>query len=216
MTVRYDAATGPSKGPAPGALAIRNHWRKVTGLGDLGIYNPRKIRGGQGWSLHAEGRAADLAANISNPAEKYHADRYCQFLIDNAEALQVQYLIWGKRSWKSGRGWRPYSGSFHGDHIHAELNRDGARDVTATQLDALWSAWTDDHTPTEDEVTEADIARISEIVATHNAKLYAEIDELLAKRGLVLDGEGGAIGEIRRNLRTVAKTVGVDAKDIED
>ena len=150
--VRYDRANGPSKGPAPGAVALRDHWTKVTGLPDLGIYNPRKIRGASGWSVHAEGRAVDFAANANHPAQKAAADRYCQFLIDNAQPLQVQYLIWNRRSWKPDRGWQRYQGtSPHTDHVHAELNRDGARTVTASQLAALWVDWTSDHTTEESD-----------------------------------------------------------------
>lgn len=134
MTVRYDPAVRCSSGPTPGALKMRDHWRRTTGLGDLGIFNCRPVRGGGSLSLHAEGRATDLKANANDPVEKAKADAYVEWLIANSDELQVQYLIWDGRSWKSGRGWRPYSGvSAHRDHIHAELNRDGA-----TRPSPLW------------------------------------------------------------------------------
>lgn len=37
MTVRYDPSNGPSGGPTRGAIALRDHWREVSGLGDMGI-----------------------------------------------------------------------------------------------------------------------------------------------------------------------------------
>jgi hypothetical protein len=163
--VRYDPATGPSGGPTPGAIAVRDHWRRTTGLGDLGIYNPRPPRGGTGWSVHAEGRAVDLAADALFTAERETADRYCRFLIDVAPKIQCQYLIWNRRSWKSGRGWAAYSGvSPHTDHIHVELNRDGARDVTLPQLNALWSEWTADHT-----TPQGDDEMVQDVIGFHTA-----------------------------------------------
>lgn len=141
MYVRYDKATGPGSGPQPGALALRDHWRATTGLGDLGIFNPRRIRGGTAWSVHATGRAVDLAANANTPTQKAKADAYCNFLIRHAVTLQVQYLIWNRRSWKPGRGWRRYTGLHaHKDHIHVELNRNGARKVTVPMLEQLHTA----------------------------------------------------------------------------
>ena len=143
MVVRYDYATRCSGGPTPGAIALRDHWTKVTGLGDLGIYNCRGSTGGGGYSVHSEGRAVDHAANAYNASQKAKAENYIKFLIANSERLQVQMLIWNRRDWRSGVGWTSYGGSSpHTDHIHSELNRDGARFVTMSQLDALWAAWT--------------------------------------------------------------------------
>lgn len=152
--MRYDGATGPSGGPTPGAIAVRNHWTAVTGLGNQGIYNPRKVRGSTTtWSVHATGRAVDLKANAHDPWEKATADAYAAFLIRHAVTLQVQYLIWNRRSWSLARGWRTYSGvSPHEDHIHVELNLDGGRDVTLSKLDALWAR---DHEKEDDDVNKA-------------------------------------------------------------
>lgn len=148
--VRYDKATGPSGGPTPGAIALRDHWRKVTKLADLGIYNPRKVRGSTTtWSVHASGRAVDLKADAHRGNELALADGYVDFLIRHAVALQVQYLIWNGRSWSLARGWREYNGvSDHTDHVHAELNLDGGRNVTLAKLDALWAR---DHQPKDDD-----------------------------------------------------------------
>lgn len=128
MTVRYDRATGCSSGPTPGALALVDHWKRTTGLGSLGIFNCRPIRGGTSFSIHAEGRAADLAANANDPRQVSQGDAYAQWLTENSEALQVQQIIWNRRLWRSGQGWRAYDGSAgpHLDHLHVELNRDGA------------------------------------------------------------------------------------------
>lgn len=44
-----------------------------------------------------------------------------QFLIDNAAALGIDYIIWNRRSWNSRRKtWATYTGSNpHTDHVHA-------------------------------------------------------------------------------------------------
>lgn len=127
MTVAYEPATGCTGGPTPGALALADHYRRTTGRGHIGIYVCRPIRGRtSGYSVHSEGRAVDLAANAGDARQKQSADAYCDWLISNSDTLQVQYLIWNRRSWKAGRGWAPYTGtSPHTDHIHVELTRAG-------------------------------------------------------------------------------------------
>lgn len=152
MTVRYDPSTGPSGGPTRGAIALRDHWREVTGLGDLGIYNPRRVRGSSTtWSIHASGRAVDFAANANKADQKAKADDYCAFLIRHAVSFQLQMLIWDRRSWRSGRGWRNYQGvSPHTDHIHAELNIDGGQNLTLAKLRTQWAR---DHSTQEDDMT---------------------------------------------------------------
>lgn len=163
MTVRYDPSTGPSGGPTRGAIALRDHWREVTGLGDMGLYVPRKIRGSKTkWSTHASGRAVDLAANANDDEQAAKAKRYIQFLIRHSAAFQCQYLIWDRKCWRSGQGWRNYTGPHpHEDHVHVELNIDGGENLT---LSKLRSAWLHDHTPEEDEVTDDDVERIAKRV----------------------------------------------------
>lgn len=129
--IRYDSATSDSRGPTPGGLAMAKHWTASTGLGNMGIYNYRNIRGGKSLSVHSEGRAVDLAANSGNPDEKAKAVSYIRWMIRNAQALQVQYIIYDRWSWHPARGWKPYKGvNPHTDHIHAELNRNGAYNVS--------------------------------------------------------------------------------------
>lgn len=156
MAVRYDTATSCDPGYArSGTVAIRNHWINVTGLGHQGIYNCRRIRGSAtAYSIHAEGRAVDLKANADLPREHDLAERYVHFLIANAEKLQIQMIIWNRRSWRDSRGWRGYNGaSPHTDHAHVEQNRTGAAQVTKALLDELWGQ------PTQEEPVYLDIIR---------------------------------------------------------
>lgn len=47
-----------------------------------------------------------------------------QYLIDNAAALGIDYIIWNRRSWNSSRKtWAAYTGSNpHTDHVHATFH----------------------------------------------------------------------------------------------
>lgn len=130
--VPYQSAKSDSKGPQPGALALRAHWRKTTGLQKVGIYVLRDIRGKPGkLSVHSEGRALDLYVNANDPAQRIIAEKYVAWLIANAVELQCAYIIWNFRQWswqKRAQGWRPYKGqSPHTDHIHVELSWEGAK-----------------------------------------------------------------------------------------
>lgn len=125
--IPYHRATFNSKGPTPGAVALAKHWGATTGLGNMGIYNYRSVRGGKSLSVHSEGRAVDLAANAKDPRQKAMAVSYIRWLTKNAPSFQVQYLIYDRWQWKPGQGWSRYNGAHpHNDHIHVELNRIGA------------------------------------------------------------------------------------------
>lgn len=97
----------------------------------MGICACRDVRGVKGvFSVHAECRAIDLAANANDPRHKELADKFIEWMIDNSDALGIQYIIWNRLSWKSGRGWQRYTGiNPHTDHMHVEFNRDGAEVV---------------------------------------------------------------------------------------
>ena len=132
VTYRYEPAgyggeKVPSGGPTVGARAMISHWQRTTGLGSLGIYNPRPVRGGSSWSTHAVGRGGDLQCNANSPDQRAKGEAYARWLIANWEPLGVQYFIWDRRSWRPDRGWRTYSGvSSHRDHLHVELTTHGA------------------------------------------------------------------------------------------
>jgi hypothetical protein len=141
MAVDYDPVKGPSGGPAPGAVALATwalaRWPTLR-LG--GIYDPRQVRGGTGWSLHAEGRADDLMVPVVGGAV---GDQVADFLAAHAAQLGIQELIWNKRIWTSRAPyWRPYvhgpGGSDHTDHVHVGLAWRTARDTPLT--DALLNA----------------------------------------------------------------------------
>lgn len=135
--VVYQRATGPTGGPAPGALALRD-WaltRFPDTARDLGVYNPRRIRGGRGWSVHAEGRALD----VGFPVERFgHPDGHAltRLLVSRHAQLGVQQVIWSRSVWRNTIGrWRPYNGtSPHLDHAHIELTREAGAQLTPAMI----------------------------------------------------------------------------------
>ena len=124
---KYEGADHDGGTCTPGNKALIAYYKKVTGLGDLGCYNYRPIRGGGKLSLHSEGRASDLACNANDPAQKAKGDAFAQWIIDHVHQIGCQYFIWNRRSWRWDRGWKEYTGvSPHTDHLHVELTRAAA------------------------------------------------------------------------------------------
>jgi hypothetical protein len=77
--------------------------------------------------LHEEGRAVDAMIAASNTPEGDAAgDALSAFLVQNADRLGVQGLIWRGREWyasRSGAAWEPYDGGDpHTSHPHIELS----------------------------------------------------------------------------------------------
>ncbi|MEV0717976.1 hypothetical protein [Asanoa sp. NPDC050611] len=77
---------------------------------------------------HPKGRACDWSlrssgfARASNRSEKLYGNNLAAFLVRNADALGILYVIWYKRIWFPATGWKSYSGeSDHTDHVHMSM-----------------------------------------------------------------------------------------------
>jgi Bacterial SH3 domain len=86
-------------------------------------------------SVHGTGRAIDIMIPMKNgDADNAKGDRIANFLVANAEAIGVQFIIWDKNDWGASRALpklRSYGGPVaHTDHIHVELTPAGARRQT--------------------------------------------------------------------------------------
>lgn len=82
-------------------------------------------------SVHGTGRAIDLFVPLDRgDADNDLGDPIANWLIENAEAIGVQYFIWDRTSWggsRSGDKIRSYGGPHpHHDHLHIELTSAGA------------------------------------------------------------------------------------------
>jgi hypothetical protein len=86
-------------------------------------------------SVHGTGRAIDLMM----PRDDTRGDEIGDWLIEHAAELGIQLVIWRGTIWSVARdpfgSFRPYTGpSSHDDHLHVELNEDGAADQDAASI----------------------------------------------------------------------------------
>ncbi|MDF1561487.1 MAG: hypothetical protein P1V51_00505 [Deltaproteobacteria bacterium] len=80
-------------------------------------------------SVHAIGRAIDLMVPMSSgDADNGLGDPVVNWLVENAEFIGVQRIVWDKAYWNGERGFGLLgsSSSPHTNHIHLELSRAGA------------------------------------------------------------------------------------------
>lgn len=108
-----------------------------TGVSSYGGYACRRNTANTSeLSVHGTGRAIDIMIPMkSGRANSTAGDPIANFLVQNAEKIGVQFIIWNRNSWSASRSkpkLRSYGGPVpHTDHIHVELSPDGARRLTA-------------------------------------------------------------------------------------
>lgn len=89
-------------------------------------YNCRQIRGSSGMSMHGTGRALDIFVPMQGTqADNDLGDPVAHWLMENAERIGVQLIIWDRSIWSAGRSsdkHRSYTGEHpHNDHLHIEF-----------------------------------------------------------------------------------------------
>jgi hypothetical protein len=137
--VRYDSPPQWANGTncttsfTPGAAELGDYIRATfPGVTAVGGYACRQNTANPSeTSVHGVGRAIDIMIPpIGTRGNSAVGDPIANWLVRNAAVIGVQYIIWNRTQWsgsRSGRKDRPYTGpNPHIDHIHAELNRDGA------------------------------------------------------------------------------------------
>jgi hypothetical protein len=127
----YDGGANCSGGSTPGARVLRDVLiAAYPQIGSIGIYNCRVIAGTNSMSLHGVGRALDvMIPTIAGDANNTAGDEIAHWLMQNAELLGVQLIIWDRSIWSVSRSprLRPYTGSSpHVDHLHIEINEAAA------------------------------------------------------------------------------------------
>ena len=138
----YEAAGSRcSGGMTPGAVELgRFIHANFPGVSSVQGYNCRNIGGSSTLSLHGVGRALDIMIPVDGSwsdrgsADNDKGDPIANWLIENAETIGIQYIVWDRRSWgahRSGSKLRDYGGSHaHHDHLHIELTTAAARKQT--------------------------------------------------------------------------------------
>jgi MYXO-CTERM domain-containing protein len=120
-------------------LYIQRRWNFV---GAGGNYNCRRnsnqsvngfgVRSCTNLSVHSVGRAVDLMIpQASGGADNTNGDQVANWLIENAEYIGIQRVIWDGKYWNGGRINNHFSDipngvDHHTNHIHAELSVEGA------------------------------------------------------------------------------------------
>lgn len=126
--VKYDGAgSSCAKGTTIGAkslsdVVMKKYSPPVSSVGGFSCRantaNPSEL------SVHSTGRALDIMIDGTTPKGRETGDRIRNFMINNAEKLGVQMVIWNKHIWSvNQKGWRSYGGpNPHTDHLHVEIN----------------------------------------------------------------------------------------------
>lgn len=98
----------------------------------IGGYSCRPIVGNSSaMSVHATGRALDIMIHtVDGEADNSKGDEIGNWLIENAEFIGVQMIIWDRWLWRADRDPpkdKDYTGEHpHHDHLHVELSVDAA------------------------------------------------------------------------------------------
>ncbi|MBP7551625.1 MAG: hypothetical protein KA761_15140 [Gemmatimonadaceae bacterium] len=118
---------------------IRGRWTYVRAGGTYSCRRNSNPAGCENLSVHSVGRAIDLMiTEIGGDADNTAGDAVANWLIENAEYIGIQRVIWDGRYWNGSRRGAHFSdisdrlcGSryctdHHTNHIHVELSVDGA------------------------------------------------------------------------------------------
>jgi len=110
----------------------------------IGGYSCRTINGDPTqMSVHATGRALDVMIHtIADEADNDLGDPVGNWLIENAEAIGIQYIIWDLWTWRADRAVgakeKAYGGAHpHNDHLHVELSVDASKNTQDWFSDAV-------------------------------------------------------------------------------
>lgn len=121
----------------PGAQILKDYLLEhFDGAISIGGYNCRPINHdpSKPTSVHGLGRALDIHVTCAACAADNEAgDPIAHWLIEHAEEIGIQRIIWDGSSWKPRELSQTLSyggGHPHNDHLHVELNLDGAYAAT--------------------------------------------------------------------------------------
>lgn len=200
----YDRASGTCAGRSqPGAQALMA-WALATydNASNLGIYNCRNARGSTNKSVHADGRADDIAFpldhGLANPSGHDLAAR----LVAHADPLGIQLVIYDNAIWTStSKKWKKHCGHAgatgphakcsgpHLDHLHVEITWAAARGPEALTVSEITRLLGPPIAPPEDDMTPAQDAKLNatHMLATQANERVGRIEALLAEQSRLLE-----------------------------
>lgn len=129
----WNGGAGCSGGLRDGTRAIGD-WLQATfgGIDSVGGYSCRQNTGNTSQlSVHGTGRALDLMISTDGgAADNDLGDPIANWLVEHAELVGVQFIIWDRSDWGAYRDppkLDDYGGPIpHVDHIHMEVSTDAA------------------------------------------------------------------------------------------
>jgi hypothetical protein len=131
------ASAHDAGGPSPGILAFIAEvigqdppWRFPEKPADF-PQTPRidTYPGRSAADVHFEGRAADVYLSFTDPQQLVWGNWLFDWCVENCKIYNIQGVIFGNRQWFSeahGGSVTPRTAPDHMDHVHVELNCDGA------------------------------------------------------------------------------------------
>lgn len=155
----YERAARCTNGPAEGARHLLAWLLEEYPLGwSGGIFNCRTVRGGSTTSTHGEGRAVDFMLPVVNGLGHPTGHEIVRRLGTAGDRLGVQFVIFDRQQWSAKNpGGGHYGGVHpHRDHLHIELTRAAARNLTLATLRSVLGG------TEEDEVKQEDIDAIAD------------------------------------------------------
>ena len=175
----YDKASGVCAGRSqPGAQALMA-WALATydNASNLGIYNCRNARGSTNKSVHADGRALDVAFPLDDGLANPIGHDLCARLTAHADVTGVQLVIFDGAIWTSKtKKWAKHCGHAgatgphtrcsgpHRDHVHVEITWAAAKGVEALTVAEIQRLLGPPIAPPEDIVTPEDIEKVAQRV----------------------------------------------------
>ncbi len=125
----------PACTPAhPGTHELREYLlARFPDVGNSGTYCCRQNSNRRDYlSVHAIGRAIDLGVPYASGggADNTVGDEVANFLVEHAEYIGIQRVIWDHTFWNGERGFGTLGGDPHTNHLHIELSVAGAARTT--------------------------------------------------------------------------------------
>lgn len=128
------SCTHPACTPGhPGTVELRDYLlAHFPGITNSGTYCCRQNSNNLSkLSVHAIGRALDLGvAEIGGDADNTVGDAVANWLVEHAEYIGIQRVIWDYAFWNGENGFGLLGGDPHTNHLHIELSVDGAAKQT--------------------------------------------------------------------------------------
>lgn len=128
----WDGGRNCSRDFTPGAAELKRYIpANFAGVTNIYGYKCRRNTASRSkTSVHGTGRALDIMIpTLDGRANSAVGDLIANWLVQNASAIGIQYIIWNRVRWSGSRSPRiaPYTGPIpHTDHIHMELNLAGS------------------------------------------------------------------------------------------